>query len=89
MNNVWKGLVVGGLTGVAAGMALDSLTSTSEKAKGLGKHVVDKAPDAGRWVHSMTENTKELWREADLPERLRDAAQKVKESDVTRQESKI
>lgn len=88
MNNVWKGLVVGGLTGVAAGLVLDSLTNTSEKAKELGKHVVDHAPEAGRWVHSMTENTRELWKDADLPERLREAAQKVKESDVARQVTK-
>lgn len=63
MNNVWKGLVVGGLTGVAAGLVLDSVTNTSEKAR-------------------------VLWKEADLPERLRDAAQKVKESDVARQVTK-
>jgi hypothetical protein len=89
MNNVWKGLFVGGLTGVAAGFVLDSVARTSDKAKGLGKQVADRAPDAGRWVHSMTENTRELWRDTDLPERLREAAQKVKESDVARQVSKI
>jgi hypothetical protein len=89
MNNVWKGLFVGGLTGVAAGFALDSLTRTSDKAKNLGKQVADRAPDAGKWVHSVTENTRELLRDSDLPERLREAAQKVKDSDVARQVSKI
>jgi hypothetical protein len=87
MKNVWKGLIVGGLTGVSAGVALDSLTRTSEKAKGLSRQVVDRAPDAGRWVQSMAENTRELWHDAEVPDRLREAVQKVKDADMVRQAS--
>jgi hypothetical protein len=54
MRNVWKGLVVGGLTGVAAGMLLESLAVASKKAAELGGQVRDHAPDAGRWVQSVT-----------------------------------
>jgi hypothetical protein len=54
MRNVWKGLVVGGLTGVAADILLESLAVASKKAAELGDQVRDHAPDAGRWVQSVT-----------------------------------
>jgi hypothetical protein len=82
MNNVWKGLVVGGLTGVAAGIALDAMTRTSDKARDLGKQVAQHAPDAGRWVQSMAENTKEIWHDSDVPDKVRDTAHRVREADV-------
>jgi hypothetical protein len=34
--NVWKGLVVGGLTGVFAGLMLDALQSASKTAGQIG-----------------------------------------------------
>src|ERR1700729_1865549 len=55
MRNVWKGLVVGGLTGVGAGVILDSLVGASKKAAALGDQVREHAPDAGRWVQSVTD----------------------------------
>jgi hypothetical protein len=36
MRNVWKGLVVGGLTGATAGVVLDSLARASRKATQIG-----------------------------------------------------
>lgn len=64
MRNVWKGLVVGGMTGVAAGAVLDSVARASEKAVELGGHLRARAPEgaglvqslthkAGEWVHDV------------------------------------
>ncbi len=82
MKNVWKGLVVGGLTGVTAGVILDSVTRASKKAVELGGQVREHAPEAGRWVQSLSDKAGERLREADVPEHLRGAAQRVKDSEA-------
>jgi hypothetical protein len=82
MRNVWKGLVVGGLTGVTAGVILDSLAKASRKAVDLGGQVRDHAPDAGRWVQSVTDKAGEWLHDADVPDHVRTVAQKVKDSDA-------
>jgi len=79
---VWKGLVVGGLTGVIAGVILDSLAGASKKAAELGGQVREHAPEAGRWVQSVTDKAGEWLHEADVPEHVRTVAHKVKESDA-------
>ena len=82
MRNVWKGLVVGGLTGVTAGVVLDSINRASKKAVELGSQVRVHAPDAGRWVQSMTDKAGDWIHDADVPEHVRGVAHKVKESDA-------
>jgi hypothetical protein len=82
MRNVWKGLIVGGLTGVTAGVVLDSLAKASSKAAALGGQVRDHAPDAGRWVQSVTDKAGEWIHDADVPDHVRTVAQKVKDSDA-------
>lgn len=79
---MWKGLVVGGLTGVIAGVILDSLAGASKKAAELGGQVREHAPEAGRWVQSVTDKAGEWLHEADVPEHVRTVAHKVKESDA-------
>ena len=59
MRNVWKGLAVGGLTGVTAGVVLDAIAGASKKAAAMGERVREHAPDAGRWLHSVTAKTGE------------------------------
>lgn len=54
MRNVWKGLVVGGLTGVTAGVVLDSIARASKKASELGGQVRSRAPEARRLAQSLT-----------------------------------
>lgn len=74
MRNVWKGFFVGGLTGVVAGVVLDSLAEASRKAGAVGDQVIKRAPDAGRWVQSATDKAGEWIRETDAAEQLRDLA---------------
>jgi hypothetical protein len=45
MRNVWKGMVIGALTGAAAGLALDLGEQGVEKAAALGGAVARHAPD--------------------------------------------
>jgi hypothetical protein len=82
MRNVWKGLIVGGLTGVAAGVILDSFAGASKKAAELGEQVREHAPDAGRWVQSVTDKAGDWLHDADVPEQARTVAQKLKDSDA-------
>ncbi|MFZ0665881.1 MAG: hypothetical protein WAM97_09000 [Acidimicrobiales bacterium] len=89
MRNVWKGLVVGGLTGVGAGMVLDSLSKANKKASELGRQVRDHAPEAGRWVHSVSDKAGELIHDADVPEHLRDTAHRIKDSGAGRKAAKV
>jgi hypothetical protein len=82
MRNVWKGLIVGGLTGVVAGVILDSLAGASKKAGALGDQVLERAPDAGHWVQSVAGKAGEWLHEADVPEQVRSAAHRLKDSDA-------
>jgi gas vesicle protein len=82
MRNVWKGLIVGGLTGVAAGVVLDSLGRASRTAAAIGDQVRDLAPDAGRWVQTVTDKAGEWLHDVDVPDHVRTAAVRVKESDA-------
>jgi hypothetical protein len=82
MRNTWKGLVVGGLTGVAAGVVLDSISRASKKAAEIGGQVRDHAPDAGRLVQSLSDRAGDWIHDAEVPDHVRDAAQRVKGSDA-------
>jgi hypothetical protein len=82
MKNVWKGLVVGGLTGVAAGVILDSFARASKKAVAISGQVRDHAPEAGRWVHAVGEKAGEWLHDADVPDHVRHVAHKIKDSEA-------
>jgi hypothetical protein len=89
MKNVWKGLVVGGLTGVAAGIVLDSFTRAPEKAKDLTRQVREHAPEAARWAHSVAERAGEIVHESDAPDVVRDTVRRVKESPAAKTAAKV
>ena len=82
MKNVWKGLIVGGLTGVLAGFILDGVARASKKAADLGDQVLEHAPEAGRWVQTVTDKAGEWLQEADVPEQVKTVAHKLKDSDA-------
>jgi hypothetical protein len=74
MQNVWKGLIVGGLTGVTAGVVLDTIAGASKKAMAVGEQVREHTPDAGRWLHSVTDRAGDWIHDSDIPEHLRNVA---------------
>lgn len=82
MKNVWKGLIVGGLTGVVAGFALDGVGRASKKAAALGDQVLEHAPEAGRWVQTVTDKAGDWLHEADVPEQVKTVARKLKDTDA-------
>jgi hypothetical protein len=45
MKNAWKGLVVGGLTGVGAGLIIDAFSSLSDRAESAGRTARRRAPE--------------------------------------------
>ena len=59
MRNVWKGLMVGGFTGVAAGVLLDVASGTSKQAHVVGDKALEHAPDAAEWLRSSAKEAKE------------------------------
>jgi len=74
VRNVWKGLVVGGLTGVAAGMTLDALAKASKKASALGDRVRERRPDAERFVQGVSDRAGEWLQHSDVPGHVRSAS---------------
>jgi hypothetical protein len=82
MKNVWKGLIVGGLTGVLAGFVLDGVARASKKAADLGEQVLEHAPEAGRWVQTVSDKAGDWLHDADVPGQVKTVAQKLKDSDA-------
>ena len=50
MRNTWKGLVVGGLTGIAGGAVLDIVDRASRRARRIGESAKDHVPEAASWL---------------------------------------
>ena len=88
MRKVWKGLVVGGLTGVLAGVVLDSIAGASKKALAIGDQVREHTPEAGRWLQSVTDKAGEWIHDADASDHVRSITERVKESGATNQVKK-
>lgn len=75
MRNIWKGLIVGGLTGAGAGAVLDVLNKSARLVGTTTKRAAEMAPDAAERVRSAA--TSAGRKAADIApeaaERLRDA----------------
>jgi hypothetical protein len=85
MRNVWKGLVVGGLTGVLAGVVLDSIAEASKKASAISDQVRQHTPEAGRWLQTVTDKAGDWIHDVDVPDHVRSMGERVKESGATSQ----
>jgi hypothetical protein len=81
VHNSWKGLIVGGLTGAFVGIALDAFSSAVEKATRGAEHARDRAPEAAEWLQTLTDKAAEWVHDADVPERVREVAHHILESD--------
>jgi hypothetical protein len=93
MRNVWKGLVIGGLTGVAAGVVLDLASRGSELGSAAAKRAVDLAPKAADRIKSAASTgaarVQDAVQDSDLREHVRDQvkdiAHRLADADVTDQ----
>ncbi|MGH9040765.1 MAG: hypothetical protein ACRDZ3_11105 [Acidimicrobiia bacterium] len=79
MRNVWKGLVVGGLTGVAAGVLIDLVEGGLERAASARDHLRERAPELKDRARHAAEVASERLREAEIPEKARHAAEVASE----------
>lgn len=86
MRNSWKGLVVGGLTGVLAGVVIDLCNKVMERATHGAELARDRAPEAAEWLqsrtHSVTKRAGAWVHDAEVSDRMREAAHRVTESDL-------
>jgi hypothetical protein len=86
MKNTWKGLIVGALTGMIGGSALDIASSARRKAAGVAHDVIDRAPGVAK---GATHRAADMLQDADLPEAFRDAAQHVGDSQPAKKAKKV
>ena len=82
MNNVWKGLVVGAVTGAAIGLTIDLLRRAGDGVVSLAELAREHGPDAAAAVSAAVGAGAERLREADLPAKLREAAHSAADSDA-------
>jgi hypothetical protein len=88
MKNAWKGLVVGALTGMAGGVAMDLASGTRRKAAVVLGDAIDRAPGAaqaaGRKAATVTGAV-----ESELTDKVRRVSRQVAESDVVKQAAAV
>ncbi|HTT87676.1 MAG TPA: hypothetical protein VMF60_09930, partial [Acidimicrobiales bacterium] len=82
MRNVWKGLVVGGLTGVTAGVILDSRRGASSKASDWGEGLPHRATEATERLQRAGRRVRERRRQAELAGQVRHVAHGAADSEV-------
>jgi len=56
MRNIWKGLIVGGLTGAAAGLVLDGLNWGADAAGTLSDRVIHHATEVASKMHDSLDS---------------------------------
>jgi hypothetical protein len=93
VRNVWKGLVVGGLTGVVAGIALDLANRGSQLGSAAAQRAIDLAPKAADRLKSAATTgaarVQDAVHDSDLGEHVRgqvkEIAHRLTDTDVTDQ----
>jgi hypothetical protein len=82
MNNIWKGLVVGAVTGAAIGLSVDLLKRAGDGVAAAGQLAREHGPELTAAVTAAAKAGAERVREADLPAKARDAAERVRDADL-------
>ena len=80
MKNAWKGLIVGALTGMVGGSAMDIASAARRKGAEVAHDVIDKAPSVAK---AASHKAAGLIHDADVSARVRGAAVQGSDSDVT------
>jgi hypothetical protein len=79
MKNAWKGLIIGALTGMVGGSAMDVASGARRKAVEVAHDVIDKTPSVAK---AATHKAADVLQGADVPETVRDVAQHVGDSPI-------
>jgi len=77
MKNAWKGLIIGALTGMVGGSAMDIASSARRKAAAIAHDVIEKAPSVAK---AATHKAADVIHDADMSDAVRDVAYHVGES---------
>ncbi|HEY5023663.1 MAG TPA: hypothetical protein VII76_01690 [Acidimicrobiales bacterium] len=77
MKNAWKGLVIGALTGMVGGSAMDLASGARRKAAEVAHDVIEKAPSVAK---AATHKAVDAIHDADMSEVARDVAIHVGDS---------
>ena len=86
MKNAWKGLIVGALTGMVGGSAMDMASAARRKTAEVAHDVIDKTPAvANAAIHKAAD----MLHDADVPGKIRDAAVQVGDSDVAKKTKRV
>jgi hypothetical protein len=86
MRNAWKGLVVGALTGMAGGAAMDMASAARRKGAEVAHGVIEKAPSVAT---AVTHKAADVLHDADVPDTVRDVALEVGDSDGAKKAKKV
>jgi len=81
MKNAWKGLIVGALTGMVGGSAMDLASGARRKTAAVAHDVIDKAPSVAK---AATHKAAELIHDADVPAKVRDGLVQVGHTDFSK-----
>ena len=81
VKNAWKGLIVGALTGMVGGSAMDMASGARRMTAEVAHDVIDKAPSVAK---AATHKAADMLHDADVSARVRDAAVHVGDSDVAK-----
>ncbi len=82
MRNVWKGFIIGGLSGAAVGLMLEWLGGVREGAAAAADLARERGPQVASTLTAKAAAGADRARQADLPGKLREAAQTVAASDA-------
>lgn len=86
MRNVWKGFVVGSLTGVAAGAILDVLDRGSHLARAISRRAADRtvelAPKAADRIKSAASTGATKLQEAEFGDHAKEVAHRLADSEA-------
>lgn len=78
MKNVWKGLVIGGLTGMAGGLFLDGLDRGARGAAALSNKAVEEVPEvAGHLRDAIADTVAETAgrvRDSGIPDQVKEVS---------------
>jgi len=86
MKNAWKGLIVGALTGMVGGSAMDMASAARRKTAEVAHDVMDKAPSVAK---AATHKAADMLHDADVPGKVRDVAVQVGDSDLAKKTKRV
>jgi hypothetical protein len=86
MKNAWKGLIVGALTGMVGGSAMDIASSARRKTLEVAHDVIDNAPSVAK---AATHKAADILHDADFPAKVRDAAVQVGDSNGAKKAKRV